>query len=282
MNGIILWFLLLSTSFVHAEVLFEDPTGDDLNEAVGEILKEKIKDISGYEKREKEYFLGLVYLKGSKNFNIEKNCGKAKSLLQSAWENGVTDAGYTLAVMHYHGACTKRNIKESRKLAAETAKEGYILSQRMLGRAYLGREWGELYPKNIKKAIYWLKKAGESGDSQSASKLSYIYREGIGTEKDKRKSFTWIKKAAFSKFEPAETIYFPSLAEYYEKGIGTDVDLVKAYKYYDLSGTAGAEGKQRVAKKMTKAQIDEATRQSQAWQEKHNVQVGGGFIRRVK
>ncbi|MBZ9574700.1 hypothetical protein [Modicisalibacter sp. MOD 31.J] len=46
--------------------------------------------------------------------------------------------------------------------------------------------------------------------------------------------------------------------------------------------SAGIEGKQRVAKKMTQEQIDETRRESQAWQEEHNVQVGGGFIRRVK
>ncbi|WP_280541355.1 SEL1-like repeat protein [Chromohalobacter sp. 11-W] len=71
------------------------------------------------------------------------------------------------------------------------------------------------------------------------------------------------------------------LAEFYEEGVGTDKNLVKAYKYFDLSGNAGAEGKHRVAKEMTQEQIDEAIRQSQAWQEEHNVQVGGGLIRRA-
>ncbi|WP_162619919.1 hypothetical protein [Salinicola acroporae] len=59
------------------------------------------------------------------------------------------------------------------------------------------------------------------------------------------------------------------------------MDLVSAYKYYDLSGTARVDDKQRIAKEMTQEQIDEAIRQSKEWQKEHNVQVGGGFIRRA-
>ncbi|KAA0020842.1 hypothetical protein F0A16_03415 [Salinicola corii] len=57
--------------------------------------------------------------------------------------------------------------------------------------------------------------------------------------------------------------------------------LRAAHKYYDLSGTSGAESKNRIAKEMTQEQIDEALRQSQEWQKEHNVQIGGGFIRRA-
>lgn len=282
MKVLIFLFALFISSIANSEIIFNDPTGKSLNNYVSSLSKEEI--INGLEESggKDEYILGLLYLRGYSKFRISKDCKRSIDLLNDAWSKGVVDAGYTLAAINYLGECKNKNIGKSKYLAHKTAKSGYILSQRMLGRSYWGREWKGLNSKNMGKAIFWLKKAGDAGDRQSAGNLSYIYREGVGVNRDERKSFLWLKKAAFSKFEAGETIIFPSLAEYYEKGLGTEKDLIKAYKYYDLSGTAGVEGKQRVAKEMTQEQIDEAIRQSQAWQEEHNVQVGGGFIRRVK
>lgn len=183
--------------------------------------------------------------------------------------------------MYYNGDCVDKDITRSRRLITETAQEGFILSQRMLGRAYWGEEWQEIGPKDMDKAVYWLSKAGDAGDTQSAGNLAYIYKSGDGVSIDNSKSFYWIKKSAFSKFEPDGGVGFTALAEYYEKGIGTKVNLIKAYKYYDLYGSAGVEGKQRVAKEMTQEQIDEATRLSEQWQKENNVEIGGGFIRRA-
>ncbi|MCK0746829.1 tetratricopeptide repeat protein [Chromohalobacter nigrandesensis] len=281
MKAIIFLAAMLMVFSVKAEVLFQDPTYQQLNQAIEAQSKESITDLSGPDVEKNQYILGLLYLRGSKDFGIRKDCDKATSLLKGAWSSGIIDAGYALAAMYYAGECVDKNVAQSRHLATEAASSGYVLAQRMLGRAYWGREWEELYPRDMQKAVYWLSQAGEAGDRQSSGNLAYIYKTGDGVEKDYRKSFLWQKKAAFAKFSESPGVGFYPLAKYYEKGIGTDIDLVKAYKYYDLSGTAGAEGKQRVAKKMTQEQIDEAIRQSQAWQEEHNIQVGGGFIRRV-
>ncbi|NWO07354.1 MAG: sel1 repeat family protein, partial [Alteromonadaceae bacterium] len=127
----------------------------------------------------------------------------------------------------------------------------------------------------------WLRKAGNAGDRQAAAHLAGMYDSGDGVPKNEKKYFEWLKKAVFTKFEERNIAGFPALANCYENGKGTVVDLVKAYKYYDLSGTAGVEGKRRIAKEMTQEQIDEALRQSKEWQKEHNVEVGGGFIRRA-
>ncbi|WFF43372.1 sel1 repeat family protein [Salinicola endophyticus] len=265
----------------HAEVFFQDPTGRSLNEAYDDLTIESLKSADGANEYKYKYMLGLLYVKGDDEFGVAKNCDKAVGLLKEAWQADVVDAGYTLATMYYYGVCVNKNLDEVRQLATETAEEGYILSQRMLGRAYWGRDWQGLYSKNMNKAVFWLSKAGEAGDTQSAGNLSYLYRKGVGVGVDEAKSFYWAKKSACSKFEPGQIINFPYLAEYYDKGIGVDRDLVKAYKYYDLSGSAGVDDKKRIAKEMTQEQIDEALRQSKEWQKEHNVQVGGGFIRRA-
>ncbi|WP_419307031.1 tetratricopeptide repeat protein [Chromohalobacter israelensis] len=276
------FFILMCLSFsVSADIVFQDPTYRQLNHALDSKSKEDLLGLSGSQSDKEKYILGLLYLRGSEKFEIKRSCDKAVNLLQESWLSDIVDAGYALAAMYYSGECVDEDIEKSRRLAKETADAGYVLSQRMLGRAYWGREWEKLCSRNMQKAVYWLGKAGEAGDRQSAGNLAYIYKVGDGIEKDERKSFYWQKVSAFAKFSESPGIGFYSLAEYYEKGVGTDVDLVKAYKYYDLSGSAGVDDKQRIAKKMTQEQIDEAIRQSKAWQEEHNIQVGGGFIQRT-
>ncbi|MCK0746575.1 tetratricopeptide repeat protein [Chromohalobacter nigrandesensis] len=274
--------LFLSSCAVQAEILFQDPTGKALNAAIDKLSEESVKDLSTPDVSRKKFFLGLFHIRGAPEFNIKKDCKKSIDLLQSAWDKGVADAGYTLATMYYNGICTVKNIDKARELAAQTAQEGYILAQRMLGLAYVGKKWEKLYSYDVEKGIYWLSKAGNAGDREAAAQLALMYNRAVGVSKDDRKYFTWLKKAVLNEFEKINRAGFPALAESYENGKGTEKDLVKAYKYYDLSGTAGAEGKQRIAKKMTQEQIDEAIRQSQAWQEENNIQIGGGFIRRVK
>jgi len=268
---IVIIALILSSGIAQAEILFHDPTGKEFGAAIDKLSENELKDLSTPNANRKKLFLGIFYIRGASEFNVEKDCEKAVDLLQDAWESGISDAGYVLATMYYNGVCTDKDIDKTRELASQAAMEGYILAERMVGRAYWGREWEKLYPRDMNKAILWLSKAGNAGDRQSAANLAYIYREGIGVKKDEKKSFSWLKKAVFAKYTEAKGIGFSSLAEYYEKGMGTEIDLVKAYKYYDLTGTAGVEGKQRVAKEMTQEQIDEAVRQSRAWQEENNI-----------
>ena len=60
------------------------------------------------------------------------------------------------------------------------------------------------------------------------------------------------------------------LGQVYEEGIGTPVDLVRAYMCYDELGTAGIEEKARIAPRMTAAQREEGLRLSYEWQKKYH------------
>jgi len=275
---IVIIALILSSGTSQAEILFQDPTRKAIDAAFDQLSEKEVKDISPPDVSKKQYLLGLLYLNGDKEFHVEKNCKKAVGLLTKSWKADIADAGHALATMYYHGVCVQRNIDKARELATQTAQEGYILAQRMLGLAYVGEKWEKLYPYDVEKGIYWLSKAGNAGDREAAGQLSQMYKKGDGVPKDDHKYVSWLKKGAFNKFEKSNSLGFSGLARAYENGIGTEKDLVKAYKYYDLIGTAGGKGKQRISKKMTQEQIDEALRQSQAWQEENDVQVGGGWI----
>ncbi|MBZ9560526.1 MULTISPECIES: tetratricopeptide repeat protein [unclassified Modicisalibacter] len=273
--------LFLSNS-AQAKVLFHDPTGKALNAAIDNLSEKDVKDLSTPDASRKKFFLGLFYINGAPEFHIEKDCKKSVAFLQDAWDEDIADAGYTLSTMYYNGVCTEKNIAKSRELATQAAQGGYILAQRMLGMAYVGEKWKKLYPYNVDKGIYWLSKAGNAGDGEAAGQLSHMYGKGDGVPKDEDKYFCWLKKAVFTKYEKGNMLGMPGLAKAYENGIGTKKDLVKAYKYYDLIGTAGVKGKQRIAKQMTQEQINKALSQSRDWQKENNVQTGSGVIWRVK
>ena len=278
MKRLIFMIVLCLSSSVRAEILFQDPTRKAIEAAFDQLSEKEVKDVSPPNVSKKQYLLGLLYLNGDKKFHVERDCQKAVELLTQSWKADIADAGHALATMYYHGVCVEKNIDKARELATQTAQEGYILAQRMLGLAYVSEKWEELYPYDVGKGIYWLSKAGNSGDSVASGELSYIYIEGVGVPQDDKKYFYWLNKSIFTKYEEGNIAGFPALAKSYENGKGTEKDLLKAYKYFDLSGTAGVKGKQRISKKMTQEQIDEALRQSQAWQDEHNVQIGGGRI----
>ncbi|NWO56999.1 tetratricopeptide repeat protein [Chromohalobacter israelensis] len=265
-----------------AGVVSQDPGKYALNDVYSEYSKAEILSPSSPEKDVKKYLLGLLYFHGNSQWGVGKSCKKGVSLLDSAWKSGVVDAGYVLGIAYYKGSCVKKSFSMSRDYFRKTAEAGYLRSQKALGLAYLGKKWTKLFDSGgLDKAVFWLGKAGDAGDRDSAGLLAAMYRKGDGVPKDEGKSFCWLRKAVFSRFGDGDTVGFPLLAEYYENGIGTSVNLVEAYKYYDLSGSAGVDDKQRIAKKMTQEQIEEALRQSKEWQKEHNVQVGGGSIRRA-
>ncbi|WIX34214.1 tetratricopeptide repeat protein [Salinicola sp. JS01] len=272
-------FLLLFPLVAFCEVISQDPREAWLDEYYLKGASE-IKKAEEAGDAKAAYALGVLYLDGSSEMSIKADYNKAVCYLEKAWGADVADAGYILATMYYSGLGVKEDNAKALDLLVSSAKLGLLSAQSVLGRAYWGQNYGDLVSRNMEKSIYWLKKASDSGDAKSAFGLAYIYEKGVGVDRNYSEAYKWRERSVSLKYNMSQGYFLP-LAEYYENGIGTKVDLVKAYKCYDLSGTAGVEGKQRIAKKMTQEQIDEALRQSKEWQKEHNVQVGGGFIRRA-
>lgn len=275
MRIILILFLLTFSILVNAEILYQDPQFKELNTAINQYTKEEL--ITGLKEKdlERTYILGFLYLDGDKEKNIKRNCSKAKKLLSYSADSGIVDAEFMLATMYSHGLCVKKNLEKSRHYLESSANKGYLLSEKSLGQAYWKDQGIELYPQDMNKAIYWLSRAANHGDKESAGNLSYIYLNGInGVDKNDKKAFEWKYKSAHSsKYFDGDGSNFPEFAKFYEKGIGTDKDLVQAYKYYTLSGSAGSEGKHRVAKEMTPEQIEEGQRLAREWMDKHGVYV---------
>jgi TPR repeat protein len=116
--------------------------------------------------------------------------------------------------------------------------------------------------KNKKKYVYWLKKEAEIGIPMSMRNLSRMYRKGDGVSRDIEKAFGLLEQ----RVKEDDLTALKMMGEYYEKGLVVDQDFVTAYMMYDLSGATPNKPREKLAPKMTEAQIREAIGRSWQWQ----------------
>lgn len=270
---IVMFFLFAYISELKAQVYFANPVSASFQEQFKAFSEkkanlEKVK-FSPLEK----YFMGFVYFKGasSKKVAIDQDKEKGVKYFLQAWREGVSDAGYVLAQIYYHGVGVTKDIKKSKYYLVGAAEQGLAQAQSDLGIVYWGKafRFTGIVDVDVAKAEYWLMTAASQGYGQPAASLSKLSLS-IGK---KTQAFKYAQMAIEPYNEEVKLVYADILAELYEKGIGTEKDFIKAYKYYDLTGTAGTKGKVRVAKSMTDAQIQKAIQQSRTWQEEYRTFV---------
>ena len=249
-----------------AKIINNSPDIDALSESFDTTI-EQITEKSEQNDAESIYLLGLINFGHITGFEREPNPARAIELLRKAWRLGIVEAGYSLFTVYYNGVVAPANKPLALAYLEASAEKGYILSQRRLGHAYRGSNPRGLVEENIQQARIWFTKAAEQGDAESATQLAGIYREGLGVPKNEQAAFDWLKRAETMPFEGR--ISHSGLAMYYEQGIGTEVNLALAYKYYDLQGTAGVPDKLRLEAQMTPEQVQQAITLSRAWQEEN-------------
>jgi len=117
------------------------------------------------------------------------------------------------------------------KKFSELARNGHAQSQFSLGLIYhLGRG----VPKNIKKA-YGLYKASALQDHPPAvNNLGMMYLNGEYVAKNQDIAFKLFLRASADHAQAKD-----NLAQAYENGWGTDVDIDKAINFYELAGVQG-------------------------------------------
>ena len=277
MMRIFTFLILLVSDYSYATSLFQDPRRADFDELLSTYSPKDISCVPGCvgDNHKKSYIKAVLSLSdGYNELGVDEDCAFAFNTLSDLWGHGINDAAYELSRMYYHGVCTEVDLAKSKECLIKTATDGYVPSQKLLGKSYFRDEiQSKLYKKDLDKSAFWLSKSAAAGDAESASIISVLYKKGLSFEEDAQKSFYWSYKAFEAKYGGGPGPYSYRLADYYENGYGVDKDLIQSYKFYDLTGTAGMDGKERVSKNMTDAEIEEAIKQSRAWQEEHNTFV---------
>lgn len=162
--------------------------------------------------------------------------------------------------------CVNENCQRLFKKIKKYANWGNPEAQVLVGAAYLS---GNGLEKNDKLAVRNLRKAVLSGSNRARWMMSYLYKHGIGIDKDLSKSERLLSKAAEYKYPPAlfqkavETINFETknnedavsmlivaankkhkasmylLAKMYQHGIGTSMELLESAKLYKKLAFSG-------------------------------------------
>ncbi len=122
-------------------------------------------------------------------------------------------------------------------------------------------------------ALQELKPLAEQGDSDAQFILGQMYYSGMGVPPHLAEAVTWYRKAA----EQGHGLAQFKLGLMYDVGEGVPKDIVLAHMWLDLAASRlppgmlrgiAVLGREKVAAKMTPAQIAEAQRLAREWKPK--------------
>lgn len=154
-------------------------------------------------------------------------------LLKSA-RMGYDSAQYIAADMYNRGKGIEKNDTEAMKWLREAAKQGhgiaqYELAEDMLNDAFYGGEG------SLEEAVGLYQASAAQGTADAQNKLSALYTQGFGVEKNDTIAFNLRKQAAMQGHPVAQY----ALGLMYEGGIGTKEDVAQAIIWYRASAEQG-------------------------------------------
>ena len=157
------------------------------------------------------------------------------------------------------------------RLFRPLADRGDAYAQTFLGIMY-GKGHG--VPQDYGEAVRWYRKAAEQDYAIAQSNLGVMYNTGQGVAQDHTEAVTWFHKAAEQGHARAQL----NLGVMYANAEGVPQDFVQAYKWFELASQFSTSQKERrdlavrlrdrVAAKMTPAQIAEAQKLAREWKPK--------------
>ena len=183
-------------------------------------------------------------------------------LLRAGAELGYATSQNNLGSMYRRGYSVPQDYKEAVKWFRKAAEQGDAPAQNNLGSMYRN---GYGVPQDYKEAVKWFRKPAERGDPMGQFELGVMYANGKGVPQDYGEAIKWYRKAVEQENASAQN----NLGTMYENGKGVSQDYVTAHVWYNLAGAQGdkkaRENRDRIAEKMTPAQLTEAQRLAREW-----------------
>ncbi len=135
------------------------------------ILKEFDDDTSNEDLIHKAY----CYMNG---ILMEEDDNKAFELYYKAYQNGSIEGMFYTGIYYLNGYTCEANEDKAFELMKKAADAGHKIAQ--FSYAY----YNVLYYNNYSEAFKYYKLSAEQGNPQSMLKLSYLYKMGLGVEKN--------------------------------------------------------------------------------------------------
>ena len=180
-----------------------------------------------------------------------------------AAKEGLPAAKYSLGLMYQSGEGCEQNDANAFTNFLEAAKGNDAAAMVHIGWIYLA---GKHVNKDIETSDYWFKKSSEAGNPEG----QYYYASSL-IRKDYGRDIALQAFALFAKSAEAGCPRsFVKVAEIYEKGIGIDKDIPRAYAWYSLASNHKTMPQQElkyatvaareIEERMSVEQINQATR----------------------
>ena len=182
-------------------------------------------------------------------------------------EQGDARAQTRLGSTYVLGEGVPQDYAEAMQWYRKAAEQGHAPAQNNLGVMY---EKGLGVRRDYAEAMQWYRKAAEQGDARAQHNLGVMYEKGLGVPQDYAEAVRLWKPLAEQGNADAQN----NLGVMYENGQGVPQDYVLAHVWFNLSASRQtdpenrertAKARDRVAAKMTPAQITEAQRRAREW-----------------
>lgn len=183
-----------------------------------------------------------------------------------AAEKGDARSQVVLAGLYERGVGVTASAVEALKWYKAAALQGNLEAQFKVGQIY-GRGEGVAVDRN--EATRWYLKAAEGGHVEAAYYMGYRCQHGKGTTQNFSEAVRWYAKAA----DQGNVDAMHGLGILTLQGQGVPQNQVEAYKWFNLAAVSGQKdyikSRDRLAKKLSAAQLAEGQRLSSAWAGKH-------------
>jgi TPR repeat protein len=177
--------------------------------------------------------LGSSFSYSNDDLAIEKDESKAIEYFNKALELGVKEAGTELATIYLHSK-QHENIELGKESLIKAAKSGEKYAQFNLSTFYY---LGDLFEKDEKESIYWLKKSADNNFPEALVALASEYKYGGSIDKDLEMSFKYYAMAA----EQNHPEGILGLGAAYLHGLGVPEDANKGRSLIKKAATLGSE-----------------------------------------
>jgi TPR repeat protein len=175
---------------------------------------------------------------------LQKLTSTDLAVLTSRAQSGAAEAQYQLALVYGAGRIVPRDEVTSQRLMMESAKQGYIPAETMIGGTYLENHITGPVP-NYADAERRLRVAATQGDAEAQLWLGLGYDRGYFGRTDYPEALTWLRQSAAQGLPDAQYAF----AQMYEDGHGvakSDEDAAYWYRraadhFSDVSGVFQAE-----------------------------------------
>jgi localization factor PodJL len=193
----------------------------------------------------------------------ETPVGLANAALREAANAGDAEALFEIGRRYTDGEGVERDLAMAAKWYEAAARAGFAPAQYRFANFL---EKGNGVPLDVEKAALWYERAAEQGNALAMHNLAVIHTSGlIGGKPEMETAIAWFGKAADLGVRDSQV----NLGIIFAKGIGTETDLVAAYKWLAVAARAGdtdaASKRDMIAGAMRPDQLEKARGEAEIW-----------------